>query len=58
MRKYQDYHLKDTCRGCWRQRCDCKQATDAQLVVLTLLGIAAFVVAVLSLAGTVGLLGG
>ena len=58
MRKYQDYHLRDTCRGCWRQKCDCRQHADAQLVAMTLLGIAAFVVAALSLAGLVGWLGG
>jgi len=58
MRKYQDYHLRDTCRGCWRQRCDCQQAEQARAVVFTLTATAALVVAVLSAAALLGLLGG
>ena len=58
MKQYQDYHLKDTCTGCWRQRCACKQATDAQLVVFTLTATAALVVAVLSAAALLGWIGG
>jgi hypothetical protein len=58
MRKYQDYHLRDTCHGCWRQRCDCRQADDARAVVFTLTATAALVVAVLSAAALLGWIGG
>jgi hypothetical protein len=58
MRKYQDYHLRDTCRSCWRQRCDCQQAEQTRAVVFTLTATAALVVAVLSAAALLGLLGG
>ena len=54
MRKYHDRHVLDTCRGCWRQRCDCRQAEQTRLVVWTVCAIVAFVVGALSLAGIVG----
>jgi hypothetical protein len=58
MKQYQDYHIKDTCTGCWRQRCDCQQADHARAVVFTLTATAALVVAVLSACALLGLLGG
>jgi hypothetical protein len=58
MRKYHDRHLVDTCRSCWRQRCDCQQAEHARAVVLTLTATAALVVAVLSAAALLGWIGG
>jgi hypothetical protein len=56
--RYHDRHVLDTCRSCWRQRCDCQQAEQTRLVVWTVCAIVAFVVGALSIAGTVGLLGG
>jgi hypothetical protein len=56
--RYHDRHVLDTCRGCWRQRCDCQQADDARLVVFTLTATAALVVAVLSTAALLGWFGG
>jgi hypothetical protein len=56
--RYHDRHLVDTCRGCWRQRCDCRQHADTQLVVFTLTATAALVVAVLSAAALLGWIGG
>ena len=58
MKQYHDRHLVDTCRGCWRQKCNCQQATDAQLVVFTVTATAALVVAVLSAAALLGWIGG
>jgi len=56
--RYHDRHLVDTCRGCWRQRCDCRQAEHARAVVFTLTATAALVVAVLSAAALLGWIGG
>jgi hypothetical protein len=58
MRKYHDRHLVDTCRNCWRQKCDCQQAEQTRAVVFTLTATAALVVAVLSACALLGLLGG
>jgi hypothetical protein len=49
-----DRHLADTCNGCWRQRCHCRQKADAMLVVKAVVGIAVFVFVALLLAGVVG----
>ena len=56
--RYHDRHLVDTCRGCWRQRCDCQQADHARAVVFTVTATAALVVAVLSVAALLGWFGG
>jgi hypothetical protein len=56
--RYHDRHVLDTCRGCWRQKCDCQQADHARAVVFTLTATAALVVAVLSACALLGWFGG